>query len=327
MARPLRIEYPGAVYHVTCRGNEQKEIFRDDADRSKFIACLSESAVIYSVRLYGYVLMSNHFHLLLETPLGNLGEFMRRFNVTYTGYFNRRYKRTGHLYQGRYKSLLVDKDSYLTIVSRYIHLNPARIASMREVSADDKFETLKKYRWSSLPGYIDSKRKETFIDYQLVLDEYGGDNRRGRQNYLKAIRQDIAATLDIKRGVIGQAILGGAEFADWVAGEFLAREKQDRECPPANEIKRYCSRESIITASENVLGRNIDAIRSGGGTGRQIVMDMLCRIGGLKGREVGEYFGVDYSTVSVSRKRLRKKMQEDEQTRRLMRQIEKACQR
>ena len=118
MARPLRIQYPGAVYHVTCRGNERKDIFRNDADRKKMLQILSQSIKIYNVKLYSYVLMKNHFHLLLETTLGNLGEFMRHFNITYTGYFNRRHGRVGHLYQGRYKSILVDRAAYLTILSR-----------------------------------------------------------------------------------------------------------------------------------------------------------------------------------------------------------------
>src|SRR5512140_10640 len=102
MVRPLRIQYPGAVYHVTCRGNEWRDIFQDDKDRRKFVAILSRSLETYSVELYAYVLMSNHFHLLVATPLGNLGEFMRHFNITYTGTFNRCHRRVGHLYQGRY---------------------------------------------------------------------------------------------------------------------------------------------------------------------------------------------------------------------------------
>ncbi len=97
MARPLRIQYPGAVYHVTCRGNERKDIFKDDADRERFVRILSQAAEIYSIKLCSYVLMTNHFHLLLETPLANLSEFMRNFNITYTGYYNRRHKRVGHL--------------------------------------------------------------------------------------------------------------------------------------------------------------------------------------------------------------------------------------
>ena len=108
MSRPLRIQYPGAVYHVTCRGNERKAIFRDDQDRNTFLEMLKDSREIYQVILFTWVLMENHFHLLLETPLENLEQFLRRFNIGYTGFFNRTYQRVGHyLYQGRYKSIPV----------------------------------------------------------------------------------------------------------------------------------------------------------------------------------------------------------------------------
>ncbi len=186
MARPLRIQYAGAVYHVTCRGNERKEIFRDDKDRESFIGILAQSKRTYNIQLYSYVLMSNHFHILVETPLGNLGEFMRHFNVTYTSYFNRRHKRVGHLYQGRYKSIIVDKNEYLSMLSRYIHLNPVRITTLRKKSDVEKVEYLMGYRWSSLPGYINKKKKEEFIDYEMVLGEYGGDNENGRKEYGKS---------------------------------------------------------------------------------------------------------------------------------------------
>ena len=139
MARPLRIQYPGAVYHLTHRGNEKKAIFHDDADRKQFLALLAQSIEIYDVILHSYVLMSNHFHLLAETPLGNLSEFMRHFNITYTSYFNRRYKRSGNLYQGRFKSFLIDKENYLSRVSRYIHLNPVKIKTMNSKTIGGAF--------------------------------------------------------------------------------------------------------------------------------------------------------------------------------------------
>ena len=123
MARQLRIEYPDALYHVTCRGNEKRLIFRSDKDREKFLEILQRSLEIYNIKVYSYVLMRNHFHVLIKTPLGNLSHFMRHFNITYTSYFNRRYKRSGHLYQGRFKGLLIDSDEYFSMVSRYIHLN------------------------------------------------------------------------------------------------------------------------------------------------------------------------------------------------------------
>src|SRR4030067_3297732 len=150
MARPLRIQYSGAVYHVTCRGNERKEIFKDDRDRKRFLGILAYSSKIYNIKIFSHFLMENHFHLLVETPLGNLGEFMRHFNITYTGYYNRRHKRVGHLYQGRYKSILIDKQEYLSILSRYIHLNPIRTEQMKKKTGKEKVNYLMRYKWSSL---------------------------------------------------------------------------------------------------------------------------------------------------------------------------------
>lgn len=187
MARPLRIQYPDAVYHVTGRGNERKEIFRDVRDRRTFLKLLFQSARIYQVKLFSYVLMENHFHLLLQTPLGNLGEFMRRFNISYTGYYNRRNQRVGHLYQGRYQSILVDKESYLSLLSRYIHLNPVRTQGMEAKTAKEKVRYLRDYIWSSLPGYLHTRKREKFVDYGMVLEEYGGDDDRGRRAYQQAI--------------------------------------------------------------------------------------------------------------------------------------------
>ncbi len=170
MARPLRIQYPGAVYHITCRGNEKREIFKDDRDKRIFIKILTRSTKIYNIKVFSYVLMYNHFHLLIETPLGNLGEFMRHFNITYTSNYNRRHKRAGHLYQGRYKSILVEKEAYLAILSKYIHLNPIKTKAMEKKLDREKAQYLKSYKWSSLSGYINKRKKEELIDYKMVLN-------------------------------------------------------------------------------------------------------------------------------------------------------------
>lgn len=145
MSRPLRIQYPDACYHVTCRGNGKQNIFLTDHDRSKFLELLTRSVGIYDVRLYAFVLMANHFHLIVKTPGANLQEFMRHFNISYTAYFNKLHQRSGHLYQGRYKSFLIDVDSYFLEVSRYIHLNPVRIPSFSESSDEEKKIALNAY--------------------------------------------------------------------------------------------------------------------------------------------------------------------------------------
>ena len=149
MARPLRISYPNAFYHVTCRGNDRRAIFRDDHDRTRFLAQLESALEIFSVGLHTYVLMSNHFHLIVETPKANLSEFMRQFNISYTGYYNRRHGRVGHLYQGRFKAIVVDKDSYLLELSRYVHLNPIRIKAKTQQSEAGRIGEVSRYRWKS----------------------------------------------------------------------------------------------------------------------------------------------------------------------------------
>ena len=174
MARPLRIQFENAYYHVICRGNARQSIFSSDADRSNFLDLLGRSAVIYQTEILAYVLMSNHFHLLVKTPLGNLQEFMRHFNISYTGWYNRRHRRSGHLYQGRYHAFLIDADNYLKEVSRYIHLNPVKIrkAGAKDVAARGK--ALRACAWSSYPGYASPRARKPFLRVAEVLDYFGG---------------------------------------------------------------------------------------------------------------------------------------------------------
>jgi putative transposase len=132
MARPLRIQFPGAFYHVTSRGNERKAIFRNDRDRQKFLSYLESAHESYGARVHVYCLMENHYHLLLETPRGNLSQILHHVNGAYTTYYNVKRRRSGHLFQGRYRALLVEKESYCQELSRYIHLNPVRAALVEE---------------------------------------------------------------------------------------------------------------------------------------------------------------------------------------------------
>ena len=321
MARPLRIEYPGAVYHVTCRGNEQREIFTDDADRRKFIELLEDSAEMYSVKVYAYVLMSNHFHLLIETPLGNLGEFMRRYNISYTGYFNRRHKRVGHLYQGRYKGILVERDSYLEIVSRYIHLNPVRTAEWKGRALKEQSGYLAGYKWSSLPDYISGRSKKRFTDCTAVLGAYGGDIGAARKLYWADIMSDLSRPLIIKEEIVAQTILGGEKFVKRIKEDFF-RNATDRECSQLRELTSYKAGEEIFSAIEKETGKCFEEIKAERGCIRQVAMYLLQRKGGLKGREIGELLGVDYSTVSVGQKRLRERLLKDGTIRQLVKRIE-----
>jgi len=240
MARPLRIQYPGAVYHITCRGNDRKNIFRDNIDRKKLLEILVHSLMAYKVKLFSYVLMDNHFHLLIETPLGNLSEFMRQFNITYTSYYNRRHKRIGHLYQGRYKSILVDKEAYLSVLSRYIHLNPVKVRGMLKLPIEERIKKLKGYSWSSLNGYLNVNRRLSFIDYGMVLGEYGGDTEMAGKKYKDLLYAELSKDIDIKDKIIGQSLIGRAEFIEWVKEKFIDKDKSV-EIPALKEIHCYNS--------------------------------------------------------------------------------------
>lgn len=322
MARPLRIQYPDAIYHVTVRGNERREIFRDARDRDSFLELLRQSASIYQVRIFSYVLMENHFHLLLQTPLANLGEFMRHFNIGYTGYYNRRHHRAGHLYQGRYGSILVERGAYLSVLSRYIHLNPVRTQSMAAKPLPTRKKRLESYLWSSLPGYLNPRKRAGFVDYGIVLEDYGGDNTRGRRAYARAMEGDLAHGLKIKEQVIAQSLLGTDPFIAWVQETFL-KGRRDRECPPLHQIQRYRAQEEILRTLEKETGKTRDEIRANRGSLRQMAMDLLYRIGGMKGTQIGQIMGVHYSTVSQGRKRLQEKIKRDPKLRKMMNRLEK----
>jgi REP element-mobilizing transposase RayT len=321
MARPLRIQYPDAVYHVTCRGNEKQNIYRDDADRNRFLQLLNQSVNIYTVKLHSYVLMNNHFHLLVETPLGNLSELMRHFNIAYIGYFNRCHKRVGHLYQGRYKAILVDKDAYLSVLSRYIHLNPVRIKAMEKIEPRERYKRLKSYPWSSLPGYLSKRKKQHFVRYDLVLADYGGDTDKARRAYRKVLVEEMIQGKGISDQIIGQSVIGGEAFIAWVKDKYMLSDK-DGEAPAYRVIKRHGAKDEIIQSIVRQTGKTLDQIKSEKGSLRRITMDLLYRHGGMTNPEIGTLFGVDYSAVSQERRRLRLFTEKDRKVKARLRDLE-----
>ena len=318
MARQLRIQYPGAVYHITCRGNARQDIYRDNRDRKEFLEILKDSQTIYGIKIYSYVLMSNHYHLLLETPKGNISDYMRHLNMRYTSYYNRRHKKVGHLFQGRFKGILVDKDTYLTMLSRYIHLNPVKIKIMKRMPYEEKLKYLRKYQWSSLPGYVNKSKKQNFVDYGLVLEEYGGDNEEGRKAYGFIISMDISGDMDLKDKIVGQSILGRDDFVEKVLDTYLKRDSDKREIPSLRELQGLKEREDIIRIIETETGKNLEEIKRRKGIERNILMDLLYREGGLSNVEIGRLMEIDYSRVSQGRSYLRGRIKKDKKLRVLL---------
>ena len=176
MARPLRITYPGAFYHITSRGNEQKAVFKSKKDREKFLEYLESASERYNAVIHVYCLMDNHYHLLLETPSGNLPQIMRHINGAYTTYFNIKRGRAGHLFQGRYKAILVEKDVYAKELSGYIHLNPVK-AGMVELPEE--------YEWSSYLTYIGKQKKPEWFHTDFLHGYFGKTKSSAQKKWIR----------------------------------------------------------------------------------------------------------------------------------------------
>jgi chromosomal replication initiation ATPase DnaA len=191
---------------------------------------------------------------------------------------------------------------------------------MSEKTAEDKINYLFQYRWSSLPGYIGG-RKDRMVECGMVLGEYGGDNDQGRREYKKRIELDIASGLEIKTRMLVQSMFGGSEFVISIKEKFV-KGKKDRESPAHRELKRYKAEDEIAKVIEQETGISFEEITMSRGVIRWMTMDILYRIGGMKGIKIGEIFKVDYSTVSQGRKRLREQMEKNAKLRNLVQSIE-----
>lgn len=314
MARSLRIQFPHAYYHVTCRGNERKAIFIDPHDEKTFLKILARSLEIYNVSLMAYVCMPNHFHLLVTTPEANLSDFMRHFNITYTSFFNRKHKRVGHLYQGRYKALLIDADNYLLEVSRYIHLNPIRGENFSDKEVQEKWNTLLKGKKSSLSGYFSVRKRMDFVNYEFILDYMGGDNKQGRRKYRRFIHRGLEQELDNPSELgKGNGIIGEVNFVKWVKEKFINKETPKRELPALRVLSRTFEPEELIQHFVNINGKTVEDICQRGKKSleRAMLMELLYRFCHLTQPEIGRLIGgIDYSAVSQARKRLQIQMEQ-----------------
>ena len=191
MARPVRIEYEGAVYHVTIRGNNRNAIFAEDSDRERFLVDMEESIQRFDVRLFLFCLMTNHVHLVLETPRANLSSFMHRLQTAYTVYFNRKHHQSGHLTQGRFGAAVVDEDEYILKLSRYVHLNPVFVRAYQSKSPRERIEILRAYPWSSYRSYVGLSKVLSYMDYSPVLAMMDGPKKRQPATYRRFVESGI----------------------------------------------------------------------------------------------------------------------------------------
>ena len=227
MARQLRIEFNGAFYHITSRGNLKEKVFFEDKDREVFLEILKKTKERYGFILHAYALMDNHYHLLMETPRGNISQIMQNINTSYTVYINRKYKRSGHLFQGRFKGIIVDKNEYLITLSRYIHLNPVRAQLVKKPV---------EYRWTSYMAYTERLPMSFLIDTSDTLCCFSNQLGKAKEAYMDFVEAAIGVEENPFEDVEEGLILGTKRFKEKIK-KVIDNKELDEEIPQIKKLQ------------------------------------------------------------------------------------------
>ena len=265
MARPLRVEFSGAIYHLTSRGNARQKVFFTDTDRELFLDTLSQVVSRYGWICHAYCLMANHYHLLVETPKANLSLGMRQLNGMYTQSFNRRHNRVGHLFQGRFKAILVEKESYLLELCRYIVLNPVRVKGKGEIGA---------WKWSSYRATAGLASVPEFLSTDWILEQFGKKRAKAQKQYRAFVREGLENRPweELK----GQIYLGSEAFIE-------------RHCPGNQELKEIprVQLKAVKPSLERIFAKS----------GKRAIVQAY-KEHGYRLQEIAAHLGVHYATVS-----------------------------
>ncbi|MGQ9618407.1 MAG: hypothetical protein ACUVUG_05530 [Candidatus Aminicenantia bacterium] len=297
MARPLRIEIEGGVYYVFSKAIERKHLFKDRKDFLMFVSFLKESKERFGLIIYAYALIRDSYYLVIETPIGNLSRAMHYLNTTYTVYYNNKYSRNGPLFRGRYKSYIVDKETFLPELTRYIHLIPY---------LEGESKRPQRYPYSSLSDYLHPKKDE-FIDVMAVLNFFSRRKRDAMKKYKEFIEEGIRGKLvNPLDFVSGRTVIGAPEFAEelknkiWKGKEKILIEKM---IEPEKIIEIVCR--FFRTGFSELKKRRKKDFR------RQSLIFLLSRKSGLKLQDIGELFGIGYSAVSQSINKFKQELEQD----------------
>ena len=271
MSRPLRLEFPDALYHVTARGDRREDIFEDDLDRRAFLDTLGAVVGQFNWLCYAYCLMDNHYHLLVQTPDGNLSKGMRQLNGVFTQTSNRRHGRVGHLFQGRFKAILVDSDAYLLELARYIVLNPVRAKMVRRPAA---------WPWSSYGASMGAVLAEPFLAVDGLLARFAKRRETARERYARFVAEGIGAPSPWPQ-VRGQVFLGDEAFVATMQAKLEHPQRQDVQIPKA---QRRAPAPTLAHIAKGAKDRDT-AIVAAHGTGAYSY------------QKIGDHFGVHFTTV------------------------------
>jgi putative transposase len=343
MARALRIERPAGRYHVTSRGNEQKPIYRDDPDRAHCLELLGEATERFGIRVHAYVLMDNHYHLLIETPEANLSRAMQWLNVSYSLWFNRRHHRVGHLFQGRFSAVVVEDDAGWQEVARYVHLNPVRVSGLglgkRERAASragavgppgaelvaKRLEQLRQFQWSSYRTYAGYTSGVGWLWRDPLEKLCGGRSRKARREAFRQYTEQPVRQGQLERPwdrLVAGLVLGSEAFARSLCRKIRGNAREQV------ELRKLAGRitwEQIVKALERVKGQSwTEFSRRHGDWGRDAALWLARKRGRYRLAELGRLAGgVDYAAVGQAVSRFGRRLEKQRELKRKLAETER----
>jgi len=300
-------------------------LFRDDADRRRFLDRLAERVEQYNIRLYLFVLMTNHTHLVFETPEGNCSRFMHSLSTAYSVYYNLRHGRHGHLLDGRFKGKLVQGDEYLLALSRYVHLNPVCVGAMENKPLQTRIRHLRRYAWSSYPGYIGQRKALGFVDYGPMLGQMQGKRGERPRRYRAFVESGLAQSDDEFKQALKASprSIGSDAFRAWVDGRYqkLVAGHRRAEDVSFRRITEPLSAGTVLDTLANVFAVELNAFRQRRRNSplRAVAAHCLCRHAGLTQREAAALLEVGSgAAISQQLRKLAAELPKDRKLRRLV---------
>jgi len=321
MARPLRVEFSGACYHVINRGNFRFPVFEEDRDRELILEKLVEFSERFGVRVRAYCVQINHFHFYLQTDEANLGRFMQSFLTSFSVNYNRRHGTSGHVFQGRYKAFLVEEASnYRGQVSRYIHLNPACIPSLRDAEVAVRQRTIRDCPWSSYAAVIGLRRCPRWLERRAILAGLPGRLRERQQTYARYVEQGLTEELwDPYEAAAAQAVIGSDSFVDRVRRgltDLAENVNVRRESVQQRTLRAWCSLEQVVEAVGHRYGCSVEDLlrrHSKNNEARQVLLYLAatyCR-GQYSLSDLGERLGpITVSGLGSARQIMARRLRE-----------------